>query len=476
MASSMATQMQAPRRADQAARLAFWLILGAALLDMIDFGILQVALPAIGGQFHEGLERTQWVIGAYGITLASFLMISGRAGDKYGHRRVFLAGLIVLGVASVAAALALNLTFLIAARLVQGVGGAMSSVAALAIFVRLFLDEHERNRYFGIFMAATAIGFALGNVLGGVLTDLLGWRSVLLVNAPVALVIVVLGQKFIRIKEQTGSEVRLDVVGGLVLTLALITLMYALTNAATYGFAAGATLVPLAASVALALGFAWVESSVSSPLIPMSFWKNRDVVVANGLCLLFGATAGASVLLTVHFQNDLGYSSTAAGFAILPVPASVFVGGVVLSARVLRALGPSRTLFASLTVNLVGALILTQYARGWLWLAPGMVMFGLGASFEFGAINAIALGNARPGEEGLAAGVVNTSFRVGVPLGVAVLVLIARLASRSRLEDGIQAALMAMVALIAVGIVLALTILPPMASTSGAPNAAQEVE
>jgi MFS family permease len=352
----------------------------------------------------------------------------------------------------------------------------MSSVAALSIFVGLFPEERVRNKYFGIFMAATASGLALGNVLGGVLTNTLGWRSVLFVHAPVALAIIIPGARLMKGQPTTNKALKIDLAGGLTITAGLIALVYALTNAASYGLASSATLGPLLVALLIFAVFGIVERFEKTPILPPSFWSNRGVVLANGLCLLFGATAGFSVLLTIHFQNELGYSATQASIAFLPVPGTVFVSGIWIAARVLNALGPRKTLFVCLAVSLVGALILTQYARGWAWLAPGMIVFALGASFEFGAINAIALGNARPGEEGLASGVVNTTFRVGIPLGLAILVVIAKLASPDRLEGGIQAAFVGVVAMIAISFVLAFMIPRPAVEAAAAPASAPSAE
>ena len=246
-------------------RRVFWIILAASLLDMIDWGILQVALPSIGTQFRVGLEETQWVMGGYGITMAGCLMLSGRAGDKFGHGHIFLWGVAILGAASLAGGISNNIASLIGARLIQGVGAAMSSVAALAIFMGLFPDERERNRFFGILMAATGVGFALGNALGGIMTSAFGWRSVLYVQAPVALAITMAGASLLGAEKKAKAAVSLDIAGGLALTAGLLLLVYALTNTVTHGFAGLAVILPFGAAIAAFAIFARIERTRSQP-------------------------------------------------------------------------------------------------------------------------------------------------------------------------------------------------------------------
>ncbi len=415
-------------QATQHVRLVFALIIMASFLDIIDFSIVQVALPTIRTQFLATLADSQWIIGAYGLTLAGFLMLMGRAGDVYGQKKIFTAGIVLFTIASMAGGLAPSLLVLIIFRALQGIGAAMSTVTAFAIFIRIFPEGPQRNRALGVLVAVLSAGFAAGAVAGGALTVAFGWRSVMFVNVPIGIVAAVLSQRFLPKTEGWLKNQRLDVPGAITVTLGTILLVFGLTNAATSGFDSLDTIVPLGLSVLVLASFLAIESRSKSPLIPPAFLKRGSVLTANTLALVLTSTVGGvSFIITIYLQNILGYSPLYAGLGTLPSAVIFFLVGGWGASRIMNRLGARRTLLVSTGLATVGIALLTVIsAQGSYFLVlPGMIVWTLGASIGFPAVNLAAVAGTKPGEEGLASGVVSTSFRIGFPLGLAVLLTIA---------------------------------------------------
>ena len=400
----------------------------ASFLDIIDFSIVQVALPTIRTQFLATLADSQWIIGAYGLTLAGFLMLMGRAGDVYGQKKIFIGGIVLFTIASMAGGLAPSLLVLIIFRALQGIGAAMSTVTAFAIFIRIFPEGPQRNRALGVLVAVLSAGFAAGAVAGGALTVAFGWRSVMFVNVPIGIVAAVLSQRFLPKTEGWLKNQRLDVPGAITVTLGTILLVFGLTNAATSGFDSLDTIVPLGLSVLVLASFLVIESRSKSPLIPPAFLKRGSVLTANTLALVLTSTVGGvSFIITIYLQNILGYSPLYAGLGTLPSAVIFFLVGGWGASRIMNRLGARRTLLVSTSLATMGIALLTVIsAQGSYFLVlPGMIVWTLGASIGFPAVNLAAVAGTKPGEEGLASGVVSTSFRIGFPLGLAVLLTIA---------------------------------------------------
>ena len=400
----------------------------ASFLDIIDFSIVQVALPTIRTQFLATLADSQWIIGAYGLTLAGFLMLMGRAGDVYGQKKIFTAGIVLFTIASMAGGLAPSLLVLIIFRALQGIGAAMSTVTAFAIFIRIFPEGPQRNRALGVLVAVLSAGFAAGAVAGGALTVAFGWRSVMFVNVPIGIVAAALSQRFLPKTEGWLKNQRLDVPGAITVTLGTILLVFGLTTAATSGFDSLDTIVPLGLSVLVLASFLAIESRSKSPLIPPAFLKRGSVLTANTLALVLTSTVGGvSFIITIYLQNILGYSPLYAGLGTLPSAVIFFLVGGWGASRIMNRLGARRTLLMSTSLATVGIALLTVIsAQGSYFLVlPGMIVWTLGASIGFPAVNLAAVAGTKPGEEGLASGVISTSFRIGFPLGLAVLLTIA---------------------------------------------------
>ncbi|QQG48217.1 MAG: MFS transporter [archaeon] len=409
-------------------RLVFILVIAAFFMDIIDASIVTVALPSIRTEFIASIAASQWIYGAYAITLAGFLLLMGRAGDVYGQKKIFMAGLVLFTVASFAGGLAPSLLFLIVSRALQGIGAAMTTVTAFAIFIRLFPEGPERNKAFGYIIAVLSGGFAAGAVTGGVLTTFLGWRWVMFINVPIGIVTVLFCQRYLPGGGGWLKNQRLDVPGALTVTTGIILFVYALTNAAGVGFASISTLVPLGLAVATLATFVAIESKSKSPLMPLSFVRRGSVLTANAIALvLTSVVGGVSFIVPVYFQNVLGYSAVYSGILTLP-PALVFflVGGWGAS-RLVNRLGARRAILLSALLIIFGTLLMTPMSVNGspFVLMPGFVVWAFGASIGFPAVNIAAVAGTKPGEEGLASGVVNTSFRIGFPVGLAVLLTIA---------------------------------------------------
>ena len=412
----------------QHVRLIFALIIMASFLDIIDFSIVQVALPTIRTQFLATLADSQWIVGAYGLTLAGFLMLMGRAGDVYGQKKIFIGGILLFTIASFAGGLAPSLLVLIVFRALQGVGAAMSTVTAFAIFIRIFPEGPQRNRALGVLVAVLSAGFAAGAVAGGALTVGFGWRSVMFVNVPIGIVAALLSQRYLPKTEGWLKNQRLDVPGAITVTLGTILLVFGLTNASTVGFGTLDTIVPLGLSALVLVSFLVIESRSKSPLIPMEFLKRRSVLNANTVALVLTSTVGGvSFIITIYLQNILGYSPLYAGLGTLPGAIIFFLVGGWGASRIMNRLGARRTLLLSTALATVGIALLTAItAQGsYFVILPGMIVWTLGASIGFPAVNLAAVAGTKPGEEGLASGVISTSFRIGFPLGLAVLLTIA---------------------------------------------------
>jgi len=265
--------------------LAFILVLLANLLDGIDFAVVQVALPTVRSQFGISLADSQWVISAYAITFAGFLLLSGRAGDTYGHKRIFIWGMVLFTFASLGAGLAPSVLMLVLFRLAQGIGAAMTTVAALAIVIKLFREERDRVRYFGIFVASLSAGTATGVLSGGILTFLLGWRWVFFVNVPIGLAVVFLSSKYLT-KDETKVGRRLDIFGAFTATSGLILFVYALTNAADLGLTSLQSVLPLCLSLIVLATFLAIESRTEDPLLPLGFLRRASTLAINAICFL----------------------------------------------------------------------------------------------------------------------------------------------------------------------------------------------
>ena len=476
----MSQLSNSPSSAVQHVRLIFFLVIIAYFMDIIDASIVTVALPSIRLEFGASIANSQWIYGAYAITLAGFLLLMGRAGDIYGQKKIFVGGLVIFTIASFTGGIAPSLLSLIISRSVQGIGAAMTTVTAFAIFIRIFPEGPERNKALGYIVAVLAGGFAAGAVVGGVLTTFLGWRWVMFINVPIGIGATILCQRYFPIGGGSLQNQHLDIPGALTVTSGTMLLVFGLTNAAGLGFTSVLTYTPLIASV-LVLGlFLLIESRSVSPLVPLSFIRRGSVLTANILALvLTSVVGGVGFIIPVYFQNILGYSALDSGLLTLP-PALIFfiVGGFVAS-RLVNKFGAKKILLVSSGLVAIGTLLLTPMSPNGnpFILMPGLLIWALGASIGFPAINIAAVAGTKPGEEGLASGVVSTSSRMGFPIGLAILLTVAGAfdppSSAAGIVAGFQVAVIAASLIGVLGFLIALRlkdVKPAWASGNWKPN------
>jgi EmrB/QacA subfamily drug resistance transporter len=408
------------------------LILGilvtAQFVVVLDFSIVQIALPTIRTDLNMSLPDLQWIVSAYGLTFAGFLMFSGRASDIYGRKMLFMIGLVVFSLSSLAAGLAPSELVLIASRVVQGIGAALASATGLSMIVRTFGPLGRLTQVLGVFTAVSASGFSVGVVLGGVLTEALGWRWIFFVNVPIGIVVSALAIKFLPDPAGPQSEHRhLDLPGAVSVTAGLMLLVYGLTDVGN-GDPSELTYAVLLLSAAVLALFVVIEHLSSAPLMPLGFLRRRAVFFANSTALLaFGAFIFVIFLQTTYLQVLRSYSPLSAAAALLPGSlAYLFLGGFA-APRLVRRIGARRVLVGAMAFLTVGMLLFTQLSLTSSYLAfilPAQLVCVIGGSLAATASNILALSAAKPGEEGIASGLINTARQVGSPIGLAVAVYV----------------------------------------------------
>jgi EmrB/QacA subfamily drug resistance transporter len=405
------------------------LVILAQFMVVIDFTIVQVALPSIGREFGVSINGLQWIVTAYSLTLAGFLMLSGRMGDIYGHKRLFIIGVLLFSLASLTGGLAPSEIVLIVARVLQGLGAAMASATGLSILVAAFPEGKERNRVLGVIAAASGSGFAAGMILGGVITTTLGWRWVFDINVPIGLVVSLLSIKYISstTHRRTCEHKHFDIFGAVSVTAGLMLLVYSLNVAQNIGIGSLLTLELLLSSSVVLAAFLLIEYHSKAPLMPLGFLRS-SIFEANAVGLLqVAASVGMIFILTNYFQQMLGYSALSAGLAFVPIGVVFLVVSGFLSARLVNRFGVKPILISGMTLQTIGYLLLSRISltENYLGLLGLMLLNGVGTGLGFTAINVAALTGTKRGEEGLASGLINTSRQIGGPIGLAILLTVA---------------------------------------------------
>jgi EmrB/QacA subfamily drug resistance transporter len=401
----------------------------AQFMIVVDFTIVQVALPSIGREFGVSFNGLQWIITAYGLTLAGFLLLSGRVGDIYGRKKLFIIGVLVFSLASMTGGIAPSENVLILARVVQGLGAAMASATGLSILAAAFPEGKERNRALGVFGAASGSGFAAGMILGGVITATLGWRWVFDINVPIGLVVSLLSIKYISSPtRRTNEHKHLDIFGAVSVTAGLMLLVYSLNVAQNIGIGSLQPLELLLSSVAVLAAFLFIEYRSKAPLMPLGFLRRSSIFGANAVGLLqFAAFVAMVFILTTYLQQVRGYSALSVGLVFLPTGIVSLVSRFFL-AQLVNRFGVKPIIILAMALQTMAYLILsliiiTESYIGVL-LGP-MLLIGVGIGLGTTAINIAALTGTRRGEEGLASGLINASRQIGGPIGLAVLLTVA---------------------------------------------------
>jgi len=398
------------------------------LMIVLDVTIVGVALPSIREDLGFSEESLAWVVNAYLLTFGGFLLLGGRLGDIVGHRRMFLAGISLFTAASVACGFAGSQGVLIAARAVQGVGGAIVSAVALSLIITLFTEPAERAKAMGVFGFVASGGGSIGVLLGGVLTDTLDWHWIFLVNVPVGVAVFALTLVLLPGGRGTASG-RLDVAGAITVTAASMVAVYAIVNGNEVGWTSARTLGLLALAAALLGVFVRIESRASAPLVPLGLFRLRNLATANVVGVLWAAAMFAWFFLTaLYLQLVLGYSPLEVGLAFLPGNLIMGALSLGLSARLVLRYGIRTPLVAGLSMAGVGLLLFARAPVDGSFVVdvlPGMILLGIGAGIAFNPVLLAAMSDVEPQDAGLASGVVNTSFMMGGALGLAVLASVA---------------------------------------------------
>jgi EmrB/QacA subfamily drug resistance transporter len=411
---------------DRARWIALVVLCVGMLMIILDSTVVNVALPSIQRDLGFSQSNLAWVVNAYLITFGGLLLLAGRLGDLVGRKRVFMIGLALFTTASLLCGLAQSQGLLIAARFVQGIGGALTSSVILGMVVTMFPQPREQAKAIGVYSFVASAGASLGLLLGGVVTQAINWHWIFFINLPIG---VVTGIAAIRLVAADG-EVRglhrgIDIAGAALVTSALMLAVYTIVKAGDYGWGSAHTLGLGAVAVALLFGFVWRESKAADPLIPLRMFRSRNVAGANLVQLLMVSSLFGTFFLGVLFmQHVLGYSAIGTGFAFLPVSLGIGVLSLGFSARLNMRFGPKATLLPGLMMLALGlawlarAPVASSYAVD---LLPSMVLIGVGAGLSFPSLMTLAMSGATAEDSGLASGLVNTTVQVGGALGLAVL-------------------------------------------------------
>jgi EmrB/QacA subfamily drug resistance transporter len=411
----------------------------AQFMVILDVSVVNIALPSMRDGLGFSTSGLQWVVNAYTITFAGFLMLGGRSADLLGRRRVFIAGTALFVLSSLACAVADSRGMLIAARSFQGFGGAVVSPATLSIITSSLREGPERNRGVAAWGAIGGLGASSGALLGGLLTQLLGWPAIFAINVPIGAVVIALALRAIPADGTLAQERHFDATGALLMTAGLVTLTYGIVRTDVLGWGSPGVLLPVTAAVALIAGFVYVERRVSSvPLVPLSIFRRVQLRTANiVVVLMYAALFSMFFFVTLYLQQVLGDDALEAGLSFLPITLSVFAGSM-LAPRLVRRIGVRPTVAGGLLVSAVGLVLLTGIRPGGSYVAlvlPGGMLAGLGMGIGLVTSTIAATQGVPAAQSGLASGLLNTSRLFGGALGLAVLSTIA--AAHSHVTAGV---------------------------------------
>jgi EmrB/QacA subfamily drug resistance transporter len=426
------TSLDTPRQKN----LALALLAMTQFIIVIDASIVNVALPTIGKALDFSQDNLSWVVNAYVLTFGGFLLLGGRLADLMGRRRMFIVGLIFFSVASLAGGLAQSDTWLIIARAFQGFGAAVVSPAALSIITTTFTEGAERNRALGVWGAVAGAGGAAGVLLGGILTDGLGWEWVLFVNVPIGLAAAWVAPRLLVESRAEDGTKTFDIPGAVTVTAGLALLVYTLVDAVNVGWTSGATLERGAGAVALLIAFIFVESRQREPLMPFSIFRLRTLRGANVVGVLVGMSLFSMFFfISLYMQQVLGYSALKAGLAYLPLSVFIILAAGAASQLVTK-IGFKNSLVIGTLFIAAGLAWFSQVSAGGSFVADVLgpsILAAIGLGMSFVPVTIAAVTGTKPHEAGLASGLINTSQQVGGALGLAILASIANSTTKDAL-------------------------------------------
>jgi EmrB/QacA subfamily drug resistance transporter len=467
---------------DRTRWLALYVLCCGSFMIVLDTTIVNVALPSIRKDLGFSEASLAWVVNAYLLTFGGCLLLGGRLGDLFGHRRLFLIGIALFTAASAACGLANSQGLLITARAVQGVGGAVVSAVALSLIMTMFVEEADRARAMGVAGFVNAGGGSVGVLLGGILTDALDWHFIFLVNVPIGIAVLAVSRRLLPAGRPVAGPVRLDVAGAVTITAALMLAVYAIVNGNDVGWSSPRTVGMLAVAIALVAAFLVIESRVAAPLVPLRIFRSRNLSAANGIGVLWAAAMFAWFFTSAQYlQLVLGYSPLEVGLAFLPSSLIMAAFALGLSARIVVRFGYRLPLAFGMAFVAAGLLLFTRAPVGGSFVAdvlPGMILLACGVGVAFNPVLLSAMSGVAPSEAGLASGVVNTSFMMGGALGLAILASIAAARTSSlaasgadqlaALNGGYHAAFLSGALVAAAAATLAAVLLRPATAPEGA--------
>jgi EmrB/QacA subfamily drug resistance transporter len=399
------------------------------LMIVLDTTIVNVALPSIRQDLGFSETSLVWVVNAYMLTFGGFLLLGGRLGDLYGHRKLFLLGLILFTGASLACGLANTPLILIVARAIQGLGGAVVSAVALSLIMNIFSEPEDRAKAMGVYGFVCAGGGSIGVLLGGLLTNALSWNWIFLVNLPIGLAVYLLCLKLIPAGKGHAHGEQLDVAGAITITVSLMLAVYAIVNGNEAGWTSTETLGLLGAAIALLAIFIAIEARISTPLMPLGLFRLRNIYTANIVAVLWAAAMFAWFFISaLYMQLVLEYTPFQVGLAFLPANLIMAAFSLGISAKLVMRFGIRLPMAGGLLLGAVGLALfaLAPVNGSFMWhVLPGMVLLGLGAGIAFNPMLLAAMSDVEPADSGLASGIVNTAFMMGGALGLAVLASLA---------------------------------------------------
>jgi EmrB/QacA subfamily drug resistance transporter len=454
------------------------------LMIVLDMTIVNVALPSIQHDLHFSQANLTWVVNAYLITYGGFLLLAGRLGDLIGRKRLFLVGLVVFTASSLACALATTQGVLIAARFIQGVGGALTASVVLAILATEFPSPAERAKAMSVYTFVAVSGGSIGLLAGGALTQAIDWHWIFVINLPIGIATLLLGRALIRDHEGTGIKGGVDVAGSVLVTAALMLGVYAIVKSTDYGWGSAQTLGVGGGAIALLAAFVALEARLRNPIFPLGILRVPGLAISSVLRgMMVVGMFSAFFLGTLYLERVLGYSPWKTGLAFLPMTLSVATLSLGITARLMARFGAKRLVVAGMTLAVASLLVLAgagPHAGYFPTVFGAFVILGVGAGMSFMPLVTMAMANVPASDSGLASGIVNVSMQVSGAIGLAVLGTIATDHTRTLAAHGHSAAVAATdgyhLSFVIGAVVVAAGVLVALVALKGPDRRAREAE
>ncbi|MFI9011486.1 MFS transporter [Actinosynnema sp. NPDC053489] len=449
----------------------------AQFIIAIDYNNVYVALPEIGSALGFSDQSLQWVVSAYAVAFGGLLLLGGRAADRIGARRMFIGALLVFGLSSLVGGLATDQGLLVAARAVQGLGGALLFPSVLALIVTRFPEGKERNRALSVWGATGSGGLAAGALLGGVITYGLGWQWVFFIVVPITILAALVAPKLIA-PDTAVSKGSFDIPGALVVTIGVSLIVFGLVSGPEVGWGSIRAWGAIVLGILLVLGFFVIERTTKDPLAPVALFRNRSLVTAMAVAFLHHAALSSGYFIfTIYMQDQLQYNALQAGLAFLPLGVFAMIAGGKVASTVLTKAGVGAGLAVGMIIYAIGlaALVAGMSSGGSYWaVLPGVVLYGFGGGLAFTAIFVAASSGVDAGSQGVASALGSTALQIGAAVGLAIILAIAN--ANADFLDGLQVAGYVAAAGALLGGLLALTLRKPVAAPAAGEAAAAAPE